>query len=213
MKKNSVVFLLWGLAILAMAQGARNSFLFKEYQPAKVFLASGSYTEEKINFNLIENQLYFLDKRDGLAKIIDRSIVVDSIVIGSRKFLFAAKSGLREVVCKNPLLCLKYNPQKRVKASVAGYGGTSETAKVTSYSQLRNDGTEILKESEFVITEIDPVYWITKDGKEREFTDLKSLIKIYPDKKDILNQHDQKKNINFKNVEDVVALCKYIQGK
>lgn len=213
MKKNSIVFLLWGLAALAMAQGARNSFLFKQYQSAKVFLASGSYTQEKINFNLVENQLYFQDKRDGMAKIIDKSIVVDSILIGTRKFLFAAKNGLREVVCKKPTICIKYKAKKRTKASEAAYGGTSETSKVTTYSQLRTDGTQILKESEFIVTEIDPVYWIEKDGKEREFTDLKSLAKIYPDKKEMLTRYDQDRKVNFKNIEEVIAICQYVQNQ
>lgn len=213
MKKNSIVFLLWGLAALAMAQGGRSYFLFKDYQQAKVFLASGSYTQEKINFNLLENQLYFIDKRDGLAKIIDRSIVVDSILVGLRKFLFTSKDGLREVVCRKPLVYIRYNPKRRTKASEAAYGGTSETAKVTSYSQLRTDGTEILKESEFIVTQIDPTYWVSKDGKDREFVDLKSLAKIYPDKKEIVIRYDQEKKVNFKNVEDVVKLCQYINNQ
>jgi hypothetical protein len=211
MKNNLHVFVLWILAISAIGQGNRNSFLFKKYQPAKVYLTNGLYTEEQVNFNLLENQLYFVDKRDGQMKIIDKSILVDSIRVGARKFLFDPKNGVREQISNNPLVYVRYNSKKKMKGVPAGYGGTSETAKVTSYSELRSDGTEILKDLEFVVIEIDPIYWVVKDGKEKKFIDVETFIKIYPGKKDKLDQYNKDKHVNFKNTADVVALCLYAQ--
>ncbi len=211
MKNNVLVFVLWMLAFSAIGHGDSNGFLFKEYQLANVYLPNGQYTEEQVNFNLLENQLYFVDKRDGRMKIIDKSILVDSVRIGARKFLLDAKNGVREEISKNPLVYVRYNPRKKMRASQAGYGGTSETAKVTSYSMLRTDGTEILKDLEFVVTEIDPVYWVVKDGKEKKFKDVETFIKIYPEKKDKLEQYYKEKNMDFKNTCDVVVLCAYAQ--
>jgi hypothetical protein len=198
-------------AISCFGQENKSSFLFREYLPSIVYLSNGKYTEERINFNLLDDQLYFIDKGDGQVRIINKLIAIDSIKIGARKFLLDNKNGVRELVCMNPVVYVKYKPRRRIKPSTAGFGGTSETSSVTSYSQLRSDGTQILKNPEFVVTEIDPIYWVVRGGEEKKFSDIESLIKIYPERKDKVEQYNKDKNVNMKNIADVTALCHYAQ--
>lgn len=215
MKKNMLTLLVLCLLppLHGKAQDTRSNYLFKSYQPAVVYLGTGQYTRETINFNLLDNKLYFVDRKDNEKKIINGSIAIDSICVDNRTFLYDNEKGVREVINRNPTVCVQYKAVKKNKAAVAGYGGTSETSNVTSYSEFRSDGLQTMQDKEVEIADLEPIYWILIKEKEKEFIDIKDLSKIYSKEKDKLIKYNEDKKINFRSPAEVVALCKYMEEK
>ncbi|MFT4071432.1 MAG: hypothetical protein QM654_05855 [Dysgonamonadaceae bacterium] len=207
--KKIVIISFWIMAFSAFSQQSRNAFLFKDLQPATVHFSNGQTSKEKVNFNMVDNQVYFLDKNDSQVKVINQTILIDSINTEQRTFLYDAKNGIREIVSHTPLIYVQYIPKQKIGASQAAYGGTSETSSVSTYSQFRTDGVKILQDLNFDITKYETMFWIINQGKEKKFSGLKELIKIFPNKGQALKEYNSEKHINFKNIAEVVAACEF----
>lgn len=211
MKKMTVFLLLAIVVAFPSISQENNKFLFRNYRESTVFFSNGRQAKEKINVNLLDGQLYFIDRTDNQVKIVNNSLSVDSIMVGRRKF-FIDDRMVKEIISATPLVYAQYKAKTKMKAPAAGYGGTSEISSVTTYSELRDDGTQFLKEQEREVTNVYPVCWIVKDKKERKFSSAKEFLKIYPKQANLLKTYLDTEKIDFENTYDVVRLCQYAES-
>lgn len=187
--------------------------LFENYEDAIVYLKGSTYTEEKVNFNFLENKMLFVDKADGLVKVLPSTDNILSVNVknGNRRFIFD-RDGLKEIISDSPEIYVQYNAKIRTKAQKGGYG-TSETSNITSYSDIRHQGQiSVLKNLDREISSYYNYYWIVKDGKKKKFTDFKGFLKIYSKHKDILGKYIEENEINFEDTSAIVSLCQYAEN-
>lgn len=211
-KKHHILFLfLIGSLITLQAQNEETGFLFEDYADATIYFKGGLASEEKVNYNLLNNTLYFIDKQDGEIKSVSGIENLISVRVGGRTFL-VEKDGLTEVLPTKPVIYVQYKAKGRTKAATAAYGGTSETSSTKSYSELRDGGSHArLKDLEFEISNLYNYYWIEKEEKKKKFTNFKQFLKIYPNHKNILESYIKEQNIDFEDVDAIVNLCLYAE--
>ena len=214
MKRLTLILLMCGAFCVASSSQNRDlGFLFDIYKDGTIHFKGNTHSPEKINYNLIDNKLYFVDKKDGQIKIVSDISRILYIKVEDRSFLFY-KDGLKEVVSTTPLIYVQYNVKSQKKASKVGYGGTSQLSSTTNYAVLRDGGAEsVLKEDEREITDHYNYYWIEKDNKKKRFANFKDFVKIYPKQKaSDIEKYIQQNNIEFEDIEAIVELCKYAEG-
>lgn len=213
MKKILFTLLIWGgFSMLTSSQEKLLGYLFDDYKDATVHFKGNQQSNEKVNYNLLDGKLYFIDRQDNRIKVVSDVDKIAFVKVGDRSFLLDG-DGMKEVVSTSPLIYVKYNAKSRKKPSKAAYGGTSQVSSSTSYAELRDGGSHaFMKNDEIEIHSHYNEYWIEKGGKKRKFAQFKQFIKIYSKHKEQLEQYIKDNNVNFEDVKAIIELCRYAEG-
>lgn len=213
MKRILFTLLIWiGFFSLVLSQHNLSEYLFDDYKDATVHFKGNLKSNERVNYNLLNGKLYFIDKHDNKIKVVSDIEKIAFIKVRDRNFLLD-NDGLKEVVSTLPLVYVKYNAKSRRKPSKAAYGGTSQVSSSANYTELRDGGSHaFLKNDDVEIFLHYNEYWIEKDGKKKKFTQFKQFIKIYSGHKEQLEQYIKDNNINFEDAEAIVELCRYAEN-
>ena len=201
-----------GIVLTATPQEESSGFLFSEFKEAQVYIA-GTYSNEKVNYNVLDKQLYYVDQRDGLVRIVDDMSRIKIIRVDNRNFIPVSSGGIQEALPTTPSIFVEYLPRVKRKAQQVAYGGTSEITSTTpSTYMLARDGFILPEKSDLEATSVYNCYWIEKNGKKKKFANFKQLMKIYPANKTILDEYIEKNNVDFNNKEEIVKLCLYAES-
>lgn len=212
MKKIFATLLILPLCMVAASQINSTQFLFDEFASAVVYLKNGQQTMEKININMVDGMLYFIDKNDNRIKVVAGVENLHSLRVDGRQFLIS-ETAIREIVHKKPLIYIQYAAKSRPKETTVGYGGSSMLTSTTNYSRLQSNGDAQLSEQERVVTDRYCVFWIVRGGKEKKFDSLKQFLKIYPkDKRELLIEYAENESVDFDDVDKIIALCLYAES-
>jgi hypothetical protein len=224
-KISSIFILLFSFVCILFAQKNEvNSagFLFDDFKEAVIYFDDGSRTQEQINPNILDNTLHYIDRAENNIKVASskNNITLIRMSDGSERSFVFDKQNLKEVVSDSPVIWIKYNAKVRVESAKGPYGtgtGTSVPANYTygsstSESHQGNAGMSGLKGLDRVISGIQIVYWIEKDGNKKKFANVKDFLKIYSKHKDILKKSIEEKEIQFDDIKAVVQLCQYAES-
>ena len=213
MKRTLLVLLSWMAFIpIVVSQENLSAFLFDEYKDAIVYFKGNRQSGEKVNYNMIDDKLYFVDKKDNQVKVVSGIENIVYIKVGERSFLIE-EDGMKEVVSSEPLIYVQYKAKVQRKATKGAYGGTSKVSSASSYTELRDGGAHALvKNYETEASSYYNYYWIEKNGKKRKFTDFKQFLKIYSKQKKDLEKYIDDKKISFEDVNAIIELCIYAEN-
>lgn len=210
MKPTSCLLLL--LTVLSMpgyGQEPLSAYLFDDYHDAVVYFRDGRKSAEKVNYNLVESALYFIDKRDGQVKVVSNYQAIDSLIIARRTFLLDGNTAL-EKVSPAPIVYIRFNASSKYKPQTIGYGLSSELASVDAYSSASFQGIRTdLQGKEREVSKISHDYIIEKAGKRSRFSSFKQLYRIYPGQRATLEQYVAQHELDFNDVAGMIALCRY----
>lgn|SRR5690606_34184234 len=193
-------------------QESLSPFLFDEYHDAVVHFHGGQTSTEKVNYNLVESALHFIDQRDGQVKVVADYRGIDSLVIAGRTFLLDGKNAL-EKVSSSPIMYIRFNANSTLKPPPVAYGGTSKLASVDVYSTafFRGLGSD-RKTPEHEVSEIYHDYVIEHDGKQKKFSNFKQLYRIYRNHSEALEKYVADHELEFNDVKGIIALCRYAES-
>lgn len=212
MKNYRLLLLSWiaFFSLILQAQEKRE-FLFEEYQDAMVYFKGLLQSQEKVNYHLVKNKLYFIDKGDGRIKELSDIGNILVIKVGDREFV-PTRDGMQEMFPTTPLIYVQYRAKGIPKAPKGAYG-VAQGAAITTYSEFREGGAHAkLKEYDYEIKEYYNDYWIEKNDKKRAFKDFKQFLKLYPKHKTVLQEYIREKNVDFMDVQAMIALCLYAES-
>lgn len=185
-------------------------YVFNEFRPGTVKMKSGETYTQVLNYNILTSEMIFDNNGKYLA--IAAPDKVDTVYISDRKFI-PMNNKFYEVLLSSPKpLLLEFTYTINEPGTSIGYGSTSTTAATTSLSSLVSTGGAYalkLPDDFKVIPGYN--YWIMKEGKLEKAGNAKQFAKIFPDKKDEINDLVKKNNPNFSKREDVVELVKEIE--
>jgi len=209
----SILFTLLTFTVVVYAQGETSNFLFESYKDAILFYKNGLQSNEKVNFNMIDEKLYFIDRSDKQIKIASGTDNITSILIDDKSYVID-ENGLKEILATNPvLLYVRYKVQSRSKPTQVAYGGTSNISSVSTYSDYRSGGQQtILKSQDMEVSNIYNCYWIEKNNKKYKFENKDHFFRIYAKKKDLIGQYLQDNKVNFTNKNDIIKLVLFAEG-
>lgn len=186
-------------------------FLFPEFKQGMVLLRSGMKISAMLNYNSFTGKMIYEDSGKMLA--IKNVQDVDTIYIGDSKFLVLNDIFIEMKYHSNFDLFVAHKCKLKEIGKKAGYGGTSQTAAITSYSNYSKDG----KDHELDIPdgyEAKPFkdYLLKKNEEYITFKNFKQLSKKYRSKKDLLNDYIKKNDIEFDNENRMIPLIIYLEN-
>lgn len=173
-------------------------------------MKSGEAYNQQLNYNILTDEMIFNSGGKYLAIASPEN--VDTVYISNRKFIPLNNKFYEVLINSGTPLLLEFTATISEPGASTGYGGNSTTAAVTSFKSLVNAGGayELALPNGF---KVKPgyIYWIMKDGKLEKVANAKQLIKIFPDKKDMINDAIKKNDLKLSKREDVIMLVKLIE--
>lgn len=196
-----------------LAQTEDNAgFLFDKFKDAVVYYRDGRRFGVPLNYNLITCQYVFIDKQDANQKkeFTEPGLIV-AIEVDGRTFL-PPSEGATEIIQSEPPFYVSYRGLVKKEKSTA-YGGSTQTASVDAYSQIRGvgliGGTDGTQKS---VAAIDKEYRVKIGKRNRRFSTGKQFLKLFPDKKETLLRYMEERQVDFGNVRQVLDLYNYACG-
>lgn len=209
MKHCLVLFYLLGLVCTVHSQNKEGSpYLFEEFQNAVVIFKDGSQYHEKMNYNLLVNKFFFIDRKDNRVKVLSNPQDVQVIKFGNRTFYIKGNNGI-EILPTNPILYVQYKGNIRKEASKGAYGTKAETTSVRTYGGTNaNNGQRYDFDPEkLILGSRYNIYWIEYKGKKKAFKNFKQFLKLYPKQKEELQLFIKENNVDFNDVQQMSRLC------
>lgn len=185
-------------------------FLFPEFKQGIVLLKTGMQISTMLNYNCFTEKMIY---EDGGKKLAIKNIHdIDTVYINNRKFLVLDDIFVEVKYHSIFDLFVAYKCKVKEIGKNAGYGGTSQTGAISSYSNFSKDGKihELDMPNGYKFEPIN--YYILK--REEEFTwfkNFKQLSKKYRDKKDLLNAFIKENKIKFENEIRIIPLIIYLE--
>jgi hypothetical protein len=183
--------------------------LFDEFTMGKVIMKSGDTKEVMLNYNPYAEKMLFTEN-NRLWEISEPELV-ESVIINERIFVPYKKVFYEMIPCKKYSLYIKYSINELPEAKQAGYGSTSETTAITSYSNIiSSSGTNYnLNKKEGFKTVMITLFWIKKGNKYYKANNIKQFRKYFPEKADAIEAFVKDKKINFDDPEDMITLIRF----
>ena len=212
LRKALLIAGLCSIAVMLPAQADTNllmsQYLFPDFTACVVKLKNGAADNMVVNYNVVTEKMAF-KKNDiiyGMASIH----LVDTIIINDRRFVPAGEV-FYEVIVNAPVSAFIQHKSKLLPpGKPVGYGGTSKTASVDSYSYLPEKGgvykIEIPDDFELKPS---PVYWVRKDDSMISFLNKRQFLKIFPEKSTEIEAFINQNKIKIENRDDLIRLVNY----
>jgi len=215
--KRILVILLLNLVLFssfAQNRGVELShYIFPEFKNGTVLMKSGQQHQALLNYNTLSEEMIFEDKGRKLAISKEEKEKVDTVFIEGRKF-FVLNGRFAELIYRSGYeLYAEYRCDVKYPGKPAGYGGTSETSSVSTYSGVYSGGVlyELKLPDDFKIKPY-IIYWLKKDGVINKFVNLKQLNKIFSDRKDLIKEYISSNNPDFNDRESLIRLIRYLEA-
>jgi len=216
MKRILVIFLLNLVLFSSFAQNRGvelSHYIFPEFKNGTVLMKSGQQHQALLNYNTLSEEMIFEDKGRKLAISKEEKEKVDTVFIEGRKF-FVLNGRFAELIYRSGYeLYAEYRCDVKYPGKPAGYGGTSETSSVSTYSGVYSGGVlyELKLPDDFKIKPY-IIYWLKKDGEINKFVNLKQLNKIFSDRKDLIKEYISSNKTDFNDRESLIRLIRYLES-
>ncbi len=215
--KRILVFSLFNLILFSSWSQSRgielSHYIFPEFTKGTVLMKSGQQLQALMNYNTLSEEMIFEDKGMKLAISKEEKEKVDTVYIAERKF-FVLDGCFVELLYRSGYeLYAEHRCDVKYPGKPAGYGGTSETTSVSTYSGVYSGGIlyELKLPDDF---KINPylIYLLKKDGEIKKFYNLKQLNKIFSDRKDRLKEYISSNKTDYNDMESVIRLIRYLEA-
>lgn len=184
-------------------------YVMDSFASGKVKLKSGQTTNQLLNYNLITKEMIF--EQGGQYLAIAHPEDVDTVFINQRKFVPVNKAFYEWLGGSVYPLFAEYTCTIKEPGVQTGFGTSTTTASVSMKALIREGGAYGLKlPDEFEVIPAQSLY-IRKDGKFFKLKNEQQLIKLFPDKKEVMRDWIKNNKTNFSRNEDVALLIQQIQ--
>ena len=184
-------------------------YVMDSFANGKVKQKSGQVTNQVLNYNLITKEMIF--EQGGKYLAIAHPEDVDTVFLNQRKFV-PVDNSFYEYLAGSPYpLFAEYTCTIKEPGVQTGFGTSTTTASVSMKALIREGGAYGLKlPDEFEVIPAHSLY-IRKDGKFFKIKNEQQLIKLFPDKKELIRNWVKNNKTNFSRNEDVALLIQQIQ--
>ena len=151
--------------------------------------------------------------QDGKYMAIQKPENVDTVYIDGRKFIPADNKFYELLANASAPLLLEYTYSVNEPGTSTGYGSTTTTTAASSFKSIINTGGayDLKLPDDFKVIP-GYSYLIFKEGKYQKANSAKQLYKIFPGKKNLIDDLVKKNHTSFTKGEDMVMLVKAIES-
>ncbi|MBE0677616.1 MAG: hypothetical protein IH592_02515 [Bacteroidales bacterium] len=215
--KRIIWVLIFGLVFTStygQSKGVELShYIFPEFTTGTVLMKSGQEYKALLNYNSFTEEMIFDDKGKKLAIGKEDKERVDTIYIMNRKF-FPLNNRFVEMIYRSEFeLYAEHMCNVKYPGKPAAYGGTSETTSVSTYSGILDGGImyELKLPDGYTIKPFTN-YWLKRDGELKKFFNMRQLMKLFDDRKNLINDYVNSHTVDYDDQESLVQLIRYLEA-
>lgn len=190
-----------------------NHYLFPEFTQGVILIKTGIKDVALLNYNSLTEEMIFENKGKKLAIAKKELGFVDTVFIKDRKFIILNNKFVELIYHSKWDLYVEHKCKVKELGKPSGYGGTSKTTSITSYSPFYSKGRlyELKLPDSY---EIKPYtyYWLKKNGELNKFINMRELKKLYKDKKDLFKAYVKKYGVKYDNQESIIQLIEHLES-
>ena len=188
-------------------------YLFPEFTQGVVLMNGGEKHEYLLNYNSLTEEMIFENKGKKLAIAQKELARIDTVYIKDRKFMVLNDQFVEFSYQSKWDLYVEYKCKVKVPGKQTGYGGTSKTTAIKSYSSFYAEGMfHQLKLPDDYETEPYTYYWLKKNEELYNFKTMKELKKLYKEKEDLFKPYVKKYGVEYGNQESIILLIEYLES-
>lgn len=237
MKKTTITILLIGIwaitnaqeSIMANVSKSGNEvsvetsknfiLLYEESIMGNVTFSDRTYAKAKLNVNLLQDEILFVDDNNALLPIKDQNSI-QYAAIGKDVF-FKTSKGLIQVIANVNEVQLGISRKFKTKntESSGAYGMSSSTSSTTQYSAFIIDGQKSvptlsqLTVNQKVELSYSEQFYLIKNGKYIYISGIKQFSKIFNIDKKELEKYAAQENITLNSRDGLLKLFNYCNSK
>lgn len=185
-------------------------YLFSEFNKGIVLMKNGTKNEALLNYNSLTEEMIF-DNR-GMKLALGQVDLIDTVSILNRKFIPYENSFLELVDHSKYALFVKHKCKIVDPGKPAGYGTTSQTSAITTYSKFFTNGRVYdMSLPEGVATQSSIEYFLLKDGVLEKFISIRQLEKLFPLQKSQMKVYLKKNDVSYEDQGSIITLLHYLE--
>jgi len=187
--------------------------LFPQFEKGTVVLKNRSQLSAQINYNMLQQEMQFLDA-DSLVKALADALSVVVITIENRHFFPVSSEGVfyEEIQVGNGSFFVQHKANMISEGKASAYGGYSQTNAITSYSTISSNTTGSvykLNPDEKFRLKTEKFFYLQSGKSYKRFTSAKSLGKLFKGKGLKIEEFAKEQSINFNKINDVARIVEY----
>jgi len=188
-------------------------YIFPEFTKGLVLMKNGVKNETLLNYNSLTQEMIFQVRGKKLAIGKDEQRLVDTVFIMDRKFFVLNNKFFELIFHSKTDLYAEHICSVIPPGQPAAYGGTSYTSATTSLTSINAGGMVYeLKLPDGYVVKPHTYYWLNRNGELKKFFNIKQLIKLFDDKKDLCKTYIKDNDVEYDNQESLVQLIKYLEA-
>jgi hypothetical protein len=185
-------------------------YVFPEFTKGIVLMKNGNENEAILNYNSLTEEMIFETRGTKLA--LGQLETIDTVFIGGRKFIPKDNTFLEMVLKSKYSLYAAHKCKMVDPGKPAGYGGTSQTSAITTYSKYFSNGRVYdMSLPEGFDTQASIEYWLEKDGKLNKFISIRQLSKLFDEKESAFKAYLKKHEVDYDDQKSIVELIRHLQ--
>ncbi|MHC1703351.1 MAG: hypothetical protein AB9846_05535 [Tenuifilaceae bacterium] len=192
----------------------KKQFLDSVFYQGNVVFKDGSVSSAPLNYNLVLNEISFID---GESKLMALDITSNIVYISyhNRLFIPFNKSVIEQIQSYDGDVSLFVKRTTKIKeSSVTGpYGIKMDPSQVYKLIPKPVAGRslnsfEFINDIEVDVT-METSYYIKSKGKINKISRVKDISKLFPNKKESMLNYINEQKLNISNAEDLIKLIAY----
>ena len=205
------------ICIFALTIKAQNTpmFIFDQFYPAKIHFKNHSVTAAPMNYDAVNDKMYFKQGKDLME--LTNAALIDSISwSGKRCFIPNEQGYLEKINLTNGTAYIHWHI-KNVNVGSKGAMGAVTQAKVETIN-IRSMGIMSAQEgpsshnADVFEQKNANEYYLSLDGKLKKITNKKHVLKLFPKHHEAINEFMDKENIKMNEPLSVLELLNFCLG-
>jgi len=203
-----------GTVINAQPGTRESSLLFENFTPARVLFKNKSVSNALLNYDLVRQEMLFLDGEDQM--ILQELHTIDTIYIEGRKFIPQKNVFLEKIESASIPFYIEWKVSAFSRLKEEGMGLVSQegSTEALNISRAQNTGAAGITENIVYTYRYNNTYYLPISNKLRKFSTIQGFIKLYPkERSSEIQSFVTQKNIHIQQLEDVIELIEYTNNR
>jgi len=189
-----------------------NGMLFQNFEKGKVIFKSGTVYSAALNYNMMREEMVFLNP-DSTILAIANPLEVLVVIIGERRFLPVSAKGdfYEEIQAGKGSFFVQWRAVMLSAGKAAGYGGYSQTNSVSSFSGVQDASGMYIKlnPDEKFRMKTDSIFYLKSGNSYKKIFTAKALGKLFKGHESEIVEYANAQSINFGKIADVARIVEY----
>jgi hypothetical protein len=183
-------------------------YRYPEFTPGRIQLKTGVYSDTRLDYNFLNQEMEYIRNRDTLA--IANAREIEYISVAQDTFYY--DKGYFEIVSGGPVkVVLKQYIKVKEAQKQDSYGSTSSGAAITSYGSLPQNGNfyKLTANTDLMMQRTLEYYFSKTKSDFTPFT-RKNAMRMFPGKEKQIKAYLKSNRVNFNTREDLLRFAGYL---